>query len=286
MRSALQNRGFEQYRKSTTASEENDDTLEGETDSANGSLTIIQLVRSMAGIPSSAIDFPTLAFWDSIDLATYLHRIWSSLDAALKTIDSGAHSIVSWSFYPPAREQRDLLKVIDLASQIAPDLPLRYFTVRPRSPFLLKPKSIESVTFNMIGIVRTHKDLSYGDFLSSLLTPRCSNEQLLGRLDQQIPEQHRLLVQADKETPIPALLTRVYAQMSDDQSTDSRSLSVRDFLKLLESQNNLSGLSDQSLSIRLYSALKPLGKDSKTTLPAGLQKLLDSQMSKVSSITK
>lgn len=286
MRSILQSRDFEQYRKSTVISSDDEEAQDIETERANGSVTIIQLVRSMAGIPSSMIDYPTLAFWNSSDLTAYLDEIWSPLDAALRSIDPGAHSIVSWSFYPPAREQRDLLKIIDVASRIAPNLPLRQFVARPRSLFLLEPKSIASVTFNMIGVVRTHTDLSYGDFLSSLIRPRCTNEELLRRLDNQIPEQLRPAANADRETPIPALLTRLYIQLTDNQATDSRSLSVQDFLKLLDSQNNLAGLSDQALSLRLYSALKPAEKDKKPRLPAGLQKLMDSQMSTASSPTR
>jgi hypothetical protein len=135
----------------------------------------------------------------------------------------------------------------------------------------------------MIGVVKTHKDLSYGDLLSSLLNPRCANEELLRRLDNQIPRHLRLLVQADRETPIPALLSRVYAQMNDDQLRDSRGLSVQDFLRVFEMQNNLAGLSDQALSARLLSPLKASGKNKKPQLPSGLQKLVDSQIFTASS---
>ncbi len=282
MRSALEDRGFEQYRNSTV-SHEDDETQESESEVIAGPLTIIQLVRSMAGIPMSMIDYPTFAFWNSNDLATYLDRIWSPLEAALRSVDPNSHSIVSWSSYPPARDVPELLELVKRASQITPDLPVQQFTARPRSPFLVKPKSIESVIFNMIGVVKTHKDLSYGDLLSSLLNPRCANEELLRRLDNQIPRHLRLLVQADRETPIPALLSRVYAQMNDDQLRDSRGLSVQDFLRVFEMQNNLAGLSDQALSARLLSPLKASGKNKKPQLPSGLQKLVDSQIFTASS---
>lgn len=284
MRSALEDRGFEQYRKSTVGHEE-DETQESESEVIAGPLTIIQLVRSMAQIPMSMIDYPTFAFWNSNDLATYLDGIWSPLEAALKSVDPNSHSIVSWSSYPPARDVSELLELVKLASQITPDFPVQKFTARPRSPFLVKPKSIESVIFNMIGIVKTNKDLSYGDLLSSLLKPRCANEELLRRLDNQIPEHLRLLLQADRETPIPALLSRVYAQMNDDQLRDSRGLSVQDFLRVLETHNNLAGLSDQALSARLLSPLKPSGRNKKPQLPSGLQKLVDSQIFTASSPT-
>ena len=283
MRSALEDRGFEQYRKSTVG-QEDDETQESESEVIAGPLTIIQLVRSMAGIPMSMIDYPTFAFWNSNDLATYLDGIWSPLEAALRSVDPNSHSIVSWSSYPPARDVPELLELVKRASQITPDLPVQQFTARPRSPFLVKPKSIESVIFNMIGVVKTHKDLSYGDLLSSLLKPRCANEELLRRLDNQIPEDLRLLVQADRETPIPALLSRVYAQMNDDQLRDSRGLSVQDFLRVFETQNNLAGLSDQALSARLLSPLKPSVKNKKPQLPSGLQKLVDSQTFTASSL--
>jgi hypothetical protein len=281
MRSALEDRGFEQYRKSSVGDEE-DETQERKSEVITGPLTIIQLVRSMAGIPMSMIDYPTFAFWNSADLATYLNSIWSPLESALKLIDPNSHSIVSWGSYPPARDVLELLEIVKRASQIEPDLPVQHFTARPRSSFLVRPKSVESVIFNTIGVVRTHKDLSYGDLLSSLLTPRCANEELLRRLDEQIPEHLRLLVQADRETPIPALLSRIYVQIDDDQLRDSRSLSVQDFFRVLEAQNNLSGLSDQALSARLLSMLKPSGKDKKPQLPSGLQKLVDSQSTSAS----
>jgi len=282
MRSTLEDRGFEQYQKSSVGDEE-DETQESKSDVIAGPLTVIQLVRSMAGIPMSMIDYPTFAFWNSNDLATYLDRIWRPLEAALKSVDPNSYSIVSWGSYPPARDVLELLEIVKRASQIEPDLPVQQFTARPRSSFLVKPKSVESVIFNMIGVVKTHKDLSYGDLLSSLLTPRCANEELLRRLDRQIPEHLRLLVQADRETPIPALLSRSYVQIADDQLRDSRSLSVQDFLRDLEAQNNLSGLSDKALSARLLSMLKPSGKDKKPQLPSGLQMLVDSQISTASS---
>lgn len=285
MRSALEDRGFEQYQRSSVG-DEDDETPESKSEVVIGPLTIIQLVRSMAGIPMSMIDYPTFAFWNSADLATYLNSIWSPLEAALKSVDPNSHSIVSWGSYPPARDVLELLEIVKRASQIEPDLPVQHFTARPRSSFLVKPKSVESVIFNMIGVVRTHKDLSYGDLLSSLLTPRCANEEFLRRLDRQIPEHLRLLVQADRETPIPALLSRIYVQMDDDQVRDSRSLSVQDFFRVLEAQNNLSGLSDQALSARLLTMLKPSGKDKKSQLPSGLQKLVDIQIATASSPTR
>jgi len=282
MRSALEDRGFEQYQKSSVG-DEDDETPESKWEVVTGPLTIIRLVRLMAGIPMSMIDYPTFAFWNSADLKTYLDRIWSPLEAALKSVDPNSHSIVSWGAYPPARDVLQLLEIIERASQIEPDLPVQQFMARPRSLFLIKPKSIESAIFNMIGVVRTLKDLSYGDLLSSLLTPRCANEELLRQLDKQIPEHLRLSVQADRETPIPALLSRIYVQMDDDQVRDSRSLSVQDFFRALETQNNLSGLSDQALSARLLTMLKPSGKDKKSQLPSGLQKLVDIQIATASS---
>jgi hypothetical protein len=277
MQSTLDSRGFQQYQGSTTVSED-DDTQETDSNDVEGPLTIIQLIRSMARIPIPMSDYPTNAFWNSSDLAAYLEKIWQALEAALRKIDPVSHSIVSWSFFPPARDAQDVSALISLARQMAPDLYYQEFTPRPRSPYLVQPKSLESATFNMIGIVRTHKNLAYGDFLSSLLTPRYENQTLFKLLDEQIDEQDRLSVTADRDTPIPALLSRVYRQFGDERIRDSGSLSVQDFLRLLETQNNLSGLSDQALSKRLVASLKRTSSEKKPWLPTGIQKLLDTQI--------
>lgn len=84
-------------------------------------LTIIQLVRGSIGVAPSHAGRSTDCFWGAHEMAKTLKKIWAVLEDALRKIDSGQMSIVAWCFSPPERELSEIRKVIQIASELAPD---------------------------------------------------------------------------------------------------------------------------------------------------------------------
>lgn len=263
MSSLLASYGFQSYPIPESDESEEDSSVEdGEP------RTMIQLVRGAVGVVPSHAGRSTDCFWGSVEMATTLQQTWDVLEAALKTVEPGHHSLVAWSFGPPVRTAADVQLIIEAARGISPKLRCRQFLVRPLSPGITGVRTPETALINLIGIVKVFRDVAYGDLLSELIKHPLSNSELLSTLEKQVPEGKWSSADCDRESPITQLLTRIYSEYLSRESGHSGDLTLIGFLTQLEERNNLSGLSDQALVARL--AADP----SVRSLPSHIRKLV------------
>lgn len=238
-------------------------------------LTMIQLVRLTIGVPMAMVDFPTFAFWDSDKLQKKLDKIWSSLDSAVADLHPGNYSVVAWCFRVPSPTVPEVLKVIEVAKAKSGEVRIVDPTPRPMSSGLLQPRSLETTVINMIGVVRTTCDLGYGDLLTQLANGEHNDLQLLDFLDSRIADGDHKMAQADRDTPIPALLTRVLFSGNDPTRTGTGLDTVAQLLRRLDESNNLAGLSDQALTRRLVPATSDKTSGANGRFPVQLKKLIE-----------
>lgn len=198
-----------------------------------------------------------------------LNKIWAVLEDALRTIDSGQLSIVAWCFGPPERERAEIRKVIQVASELAPDLRAVRFPVRPLSPHLTGIRTPETALINLIGIVKVFEKIAYGDLLSSIQKDPMSNSVLLSELEQRISVSNWSGADCDRESPIPHLLARSYSAFVDRTSDAEHRPTLVSFLQHLDGRSSLKGSSDRELAERL--AADP----SVGVLPTQLRNLFD-----------
>jgi len=232
-------------------------------------LTVIQLVRGSVGVAPSHAGRSTDCFWGSHEMAETLQNIWAFLEIALRKIDSGQLSIVAWCFSPPERDLSEIRRVIQVASELAPNIAFIRFPVRPLSPYLTGVRTPETALINLIGIVKVFEDVAYGDLLSDIQKRPLSNSDLLAEVEKRVPRASWLSAECDRESPIPQLLTRSYSAYLERQSGADKNLTLVSFLHHLEDRNNLVGISDRALASRLAAdpALGPL--------PTQVRKLVD-----------
>lgn len=264
MNALLDRHGFQSYPIDDSDDSDSEVSVEGLTP-----LTIIQLVRGSVGIAPSHAGRSTACFWGSLEMAETLQKIWAVLEDALRKIDAGRLSIVAWCFGPPERGLAEIREVIQVASQLAPNLRAVRFPVRPLSPQLTGVRTPETALINLIGIVRIFEDIAYGDLLSEIQKRPLSNSDLITKLEKRVPKSSWLSADCDRESPIPQLLTRSYSAYVERQSGTDKKLTVVAFLDHLESQNNLAGISDRALAARL-AADPDIG-----VLPSQIRKLID-----------
>jgi hypothetical protein len=145
--------------------------------------------------------------------------------------------------------------------------------IRPLSPGITGVKTPETALINLIGIVKVFENLSYGDLLSEILRRPQRNSVLLSELEKRIPRTNWRNADCDRESPIPQLLVRQYAAYLEGDFSADRNSSLVSFLEELEDQNNLAGLSDRALAVRL------VGDPTAGPLPAQIKKLYERHQS-------
>jgi len=260
----LDSRGFQSYPIA-----DSDDSDAEAFSEVSKPLTIIQLVRGSVGVAPGHAGRSTDCFWGSREMAETLRGIWAVLEDALRKIDSGQQSIVAWCFSPPERGPTEIRKVIQVASELAPNFGVIRFPIRPMSPHLTGVRTPETALINLIGIVKVFEDVAYGDLLSEIQRRPLSNSDLLAELEKRVPRASWLGAECDRESPIPQLLTRSYSAYLERQSGADKNLTLISFLHHLEDRNNLAGISDRALASRL-AADPALG-----ALPTQVRKLVD-----------
>lgn len=281
MRYLIDRYGFKPYPILSDDESEDADSIEESQTKNVGPLTAIQLVRHAVGLPLAMSDFPAYAFWKTHELRLVLDEAWSAIEAALTEYQPGSLSFVAWCDSSTGVNEDQLRQVLEIAAVLKPNLLAGEFEPRPTSPFVIKPKSVEAAIFNMLGAVRTTEGLPYGDLLGTLVSRRISNVELFDKIDMRLTALSASQIRPDRDTPIPALLCRNFFETSDGGLRELGGLTVVGYLQHLESQNNLSGLSDQALTLRLCGSLKRVGNETKPRLPVALQKLVDAQSKQI-----
>lgn len=279
MSALLEERGFQPYPIGDNLAP-NDEVLDADAVAESGlPLTMIQLVRLTMGLPMAMVDFPTFAFWNSDELQKKLDKIWSGLDSAVTDLHPGNYSIVAWCFRVPSPSVSEILRVIEVAKSKSGEVHIVDPTPRPMSSGLVQPKSLQTTVFNMIGVVRTTCDLGYGDLLTQLANRDQNDVELLQFLDSRIADRERKMAQADRDTPIPALITRAFFIGNDPTRTGTKLDTITQFLRRLDESNNLAGLSDQALTRRLVPAASDVASGANGRFPAQLKKLIENHLS-------
>jgi hypothetical protein len=235
--------------------------------------TIIQLVRGAVGVAPSHAGRSTDGFWNSTEMAKTLQKLWDILEKALNIVQPQQHSLVAWCFSPQGRTVQDIRSVIEEAKNQLPAFPAQRFMIRPLSPGITGVKTPETALINLIGIVKVFENLSYGDLLSEILRRPQRNSVLLSELEKRIPRTNWRNADCDRESPIPQLLVRQYAAYLEGDFSADRNSSLVSFLEELEDQNNLAGLSDRALAVRL------VGDPTAGPLPAQIKKLYERHQS-------
>lgn len=279
MSALLRERGFQPYPivDNLAASDEVPDA-DALTESGTP-LTMIQLVRLTMGVPMAMVDFPTFAFWNSDILQKQLDKMWSALDSAVADLHPGNYSIVAWCFRVPSPTVSEILHVIEVAGSNSANVRIVDPTPRPMSSGLVQPKSLQTTIINMIGVVRTTCDLGYGDLLTQLASRNENDEELLQFLDTRIANGDHRMAQADRTTPIPALLTRAFFVGNDPARTGTGPDTIAQFLRRLDESNNLAGLSDLALTRRLVPAASDSASGANGRFPVQLKKLIEHHLS-------
>jgi len=131
----------------------------------------------------------------------------------------------------------------------------------------------------MIGVVRTTCDLGYGDLLTQLANRDENDDELLQFLDSRIGDGDHRMAQADRDTPIPALLARAFFVGNDPTHTGTGQDTIAQFLRRLDESNNLAGLSDQALTRRLVPAASDAASGANVRFPVQLKKLIEHHLS-------
>jgi len=279
MSALLQERGFQPYPIGDNLVAD-DDVPDADAVAESGlPLTIIQLVRLTMGLPMAMVDFPTFAFWNSYKLQEKLDKIWSALDSAVADLHPGNYSIVAWCFRVPSPTVSEILQIIEFAESKSGAVRIADPTPRPMSSGLVQPKSLQTTVINMIGVVRTTCDLGYGDLLTQLASRDENDDELLQFLDTRIADGDHRMAQADRNTPIPALLTRAYFAGNDPTRTGTGTGTIAQFLHRLDESNNLAGLSDQALTRRLVPAASDSASGANGRFPVQLRKLIEHHLS-------
>lgn len=241
-------------------------------------LTIIQLVRSSMGVPMHMADYPTFAFWEGVRLQKSLDAIWSALDTAVREMHPGTHSIVAWCFRLPPPSGPEVIEIVNLAKAKAPEIFVANITPRPLSLGLVQPKSLQTVAINMIGVIRTTLQLGYGELLTQIAGGNEEDAQLLIYLDSFIPTANRRTAQADRSTPIPALLARAFFIGADQARIGFKTESICQFLLQLNETNTLASLTDQGLTRSLITTDSKSVNGTNGHFPVQLNKLISQQL--------
>jgi len=279
MSALLRERGFQPYPIGDNLAAD-DDVLDADAVAESGlPLTIIQLVRLTMGLPMAMVDFPTFAFWNSYKLQEKFDKMWSALDSAVADLHPGNYSIVAWCFRVPSPTVSEILQIIEFAKSKSGEVRVVDPIPRPMSSGLVQPKSLQTTLINMIGVSRTTCDLGYGDLLTQLASRDENDDELLQFLDTRIADGDHRNAQADRETPIPALLTRAFFVGNDPARTGTGPDTIAQFLRRLDESNNLAGLSDQALTRRLVPEASDSASGANGRFPVQLWKLIEHHLS-------
>jgi hypothetical protein len=259
LRTQVEARGFRQYvfNQSMISQDQGDGEYE---DDSSAPLTMLQIVRSGFGVPVSRADFPAQCFWDFRRFEKALKSAWDAIDEAARELDPSKNSAITWAFEPPVRSKTELLNLIERAQKKAPNLEAEIFIARPISKWLILPRSLESTLINLLGIVKTHRDFEYGDFLTQVADMKGSNSDLLESIEAKVSRNDWVSAVADNDSLVPPIMVRSYRAWLQNTNSKSQDKSVADFLRVLEGRNNLAGNSTSSILQRLV-PLIPKGVD-------------------------
>lgn len=279
MESLLDEHGFRQYRVDdlslTDSDPERDDKESAVESGQHGPMTILELVRGSLGVRRHAADFPVYMFWRGNAMRELLDHVWGALNEALRQEYPNAREIISWCYLPIQREVDDLRKIVRQAARNTPDLPSKQFVLRPRSSQMVGAESSASAAINLMGIVCTMQDLSYGDVVSSVIGESVDDLALIVALESRLSEDQRRDARCDTATPIPQLMSRLYFYAAKLAASQSERLSLSKYLLALEENNNLAGMSDAALCKRLVQSMPTEPGVSVARMPQNLQRKLE-----------
>jgi hypothetical protein len=220
---------------------------EASISSQEDSWSLFRAVRSAIGVQPQDTDCADVAFWEWQEMRHHLLQVWEALDKVASRRSSRREFACVW-VHQPEQSGLDVVEFINEACAYAPEIPSLKVTRRPDAFLMVNIGKVDSAIASTIAVIVRHSQLPYGEVLQKLLNGGGSDEESLEFLDNEIL---RLNIDRDlcDKSPIPRELIRAKQKVRDQLSLSSMSVSA--FLEVLDSSNNLTNISDNTLLTRL-----------------------------------